>query len=265
MKKIFLPLLVLLCLILPAQAAGFYDLPSSHWAGPDIQRALDAGVMNGYGDGSFQPSRDVTAAQFCTMLCRSFLAEEYAAAPEGKYQAMDACLPVLTGTSAEETYRDLGKRWDRYVNTALSRYDMAQMIYNLVLAKDALQETIHLSTTDIADWADIPDGYHSAVFTCWGMGLLKGQADGRFAGEDSLNRAQAAVIWSRLDTLFNGPAEAPKAPGGEAEGKDMPAFGLQGEETVQEMMDRVNRATPAVRRAASPTASSGARRTSWSF
>ena len=244
MKKIFLPLLVLLCLILPAQAAGFYDLPSSHWAGPDIQRALDAGVMNGYGDGSFQPSRDVTAAQFCTMLCRSFLAGEYAAAPEGKYQAMDACLPVLTGTSAEETYRDLGKRWDRYVNTALSRYDMAQMIYNLVLAKDALQETIHLSTTDIADWADIPDGYHSAVFTCWGMGLLKGQADGRFAGEDSLNRAQAAVIWSRLDTLFNGPAEAPKAPGGEAEGKDMPAFGLQGEETVQEMMDRVNRATP---------------------
>ena len=67
MKKIFLPLLVLLCLILPAQAAGFYDLPSSHWAGPDIQRALDAGVMNGYGDGSFQPSR----ASFSTRCSRA--------------------------------------------------------------------------------------------------------------------------------------------------------------------------------------------------
>ena len=85
MKKIFLPLLVLLCLVLPAQAAGFYDLPADHWAGAEIQQALDAGVVNGYGDGSFQPGRDVTAAQFCAMLSRSFLAEEYAAAKEGKY------------------------------------------------------------------------------------------------------------------------------------------------------------------------------------
>lgn len=38
MKKIFLPLLALLCLILPAQAAGFYDLPADHWAGTEIQR-----------------------------------------------------------------------------------------------------------------------------------------------------------------------------------------------------------------------------------
>ena len=31
MKKIFLPLLALLCLILPAQAAGFYDLTADYW------------------------------------------------------------------------------------------------------------------------------------------------------------------------------------------------------------------------------------------
>ena len=76
MKKIFLPLLALLCLILPAQAAGFYDLTADYWAGAEIQRAVDAGVVNGYSDGSFQPGRDVTAAQFCAMLSRSFLKEE---------------------------------------------------------------------------------------------------------------------------------------------------------------------------------------------
>ena len=103
MKKIFLPLLALLCLVLPARAAGFYDLPADHWAQEEIRRAVDAGVVNGYGDGSFQPTRDVTAAQFCAMLSRSFLAEEYAAAKEGKYQAMEACLPVLEGTSLKET------------------------------------------------------------------------------------------------------------------------------------------------------------------
>ena len=105
MKKIFLPLLALFCLLLPAQAAGFYDLPADHWAQEEIRRAVDAGVVNGYGDGSFQPGRDVTAAQFCAMLSRSFLAEEYAAAKEGKYQAMEACLPVLEGTSIKEELR----------------------------------------------------------------------------------------------------------------------------------------------------------------
>lgn len=247
MKKIFLPLLALLCLILPAQAAGFYDLPADHWAGTEIQQAVDAGVVNGYGDGSFQPAREVTASQFCAMLTRSFLQEELAAAKEGKYQVMEACRPALAGTSIEKTWRDLGKRWDRYVNEPLSRYDMAQIVYNVLLEQDALRETIQLSTSDIADWESIPEGFRTAVFTCWGLGLLKGQSDGRFAGEDHLNRAQAAVIWSRLDEYLNGPHETPEDPDEGIEVKEMPAFGLQGEETVQEMMDRINRATPLCR------------------
>lgn len=242
MKKALLLLLALFCLTLPAQAAGFYDVPEDHWASDTIRRAVESGVITGYSDGSFQPGRDVTAAQFCTMLCRSFLAEEYAAAPEGKYRAMDACLPVLKGTAAEAAYRDRGKHWDRFADQPLSRYDMAQIIYNVILEKGALHETISLSTTEIADWADIPDGYHSAVFTCWGVGLLQGRSDGRFAGEERLNRAQAAVIWSRLDEYLNGPAPA-EEPEEEATA-EMPAFGLQGDETVQEMMSRINRETP---------------------
>lgn len=244
MKKALLSLLLLCCLILPAQAADFYDLPADHWAGEEIQRALDAGVVNGYGDGSFQPGRDVTAAQFCAMLSRSFLKEEYGKTPEGKYRAVDACRSVLEGTAVEAAYRERGRHWDRFVNEPLSRYDMAQIVYNLMRGRDALQETVALSTADIADWADIPDGYHSAVFTCWGLGVLKGQSDGRFAGEGHLNRAQAAVIWSRLDETLNGPPETPADPDEGIEVKEMPAFGLQGDETVQEMMNRVNRGTP---------------------
>lgn len=244
MKKTFLPLLALLCLIFPARAADFYDLPADHWAGAEIQQALDAGVMNGYGDGSFQPGRAVTASQFCAMLCRSFLAEEYAAAPEGTYRAMDACLPILKGTALETAYQNRGRHWDRFVNEPLTRYDMAQILYNLVLEKEALGKAVVISTEDIADQALIPAGYRSAVAVCWGTGILKGQSDGRFAGEDCLNRAQAAVIWSRLDELLNGPREVPENLGEDGEIREMPAFGLQGEETVQAMMDRINARTP---------------------
>ena len=60
MKKALLLLLALCCLTLPAQAVGFYDVPSDHWAAGTIQQAAEAGVISGYGDGSFQPGRDVT-------------------------------------------------------------------------------------------------------------------------------------------------------------------------------------------------------------
>lgn len=241
MKKI-VPLLALLCLILPVRAADFYDLPEDHWAGAEIRMALDHGVVNGYGDGSFQPARPVAAAQFCSMLTRSFLAEEYAAAEEGKYREVEACRPVLKGTSLEAAYRDRGGHWDRFVNEPLNRYDMAQIVYNLILERDALQEG--LSSEDIAGWEEIPEGFRDAVLTCWGMGILKGNRDGAFAGEESLNRAQACVIWYRLEELFNGPPESPEDPDAGVEVKEMPAFGLQGDETVREMMSRVNRGTP---------------------
>lgn len=246
MKKIILPLLALLCLILPARAEGFYDLPADHWAGEEIQRAVDAGAINGYSDGSFQPGRDITAAQFCAMLSRTFLKEELDAAPEGKYREMDACLDVLEGTAVRAVYKSSWKRWDRYVNEPLSRYDMAQIIYNLASQRDAApgEKSAQAAVPEIGDWEEIPDGFRAAVSTCWSMGLLRGQSDGRFAGEDHLNRAQACVIWSRLDEALNGPYTPPADPDEGVEVKDMPAFGLQGDETVQEMMNRVNRATP---------------------
>ncbi len=100
-EKTTLPL-VLCCLSFPAQAAGFYDLPADHWAAEQIQEALDAGVVTGYGGGSFQPGRDITAA------------------PKRKYQAMDACLPVLEGTAAERAYRGLGKVWSHAAMTWLN-------------------------------------------------------------------------------------------------------------------------------------------------
>lgn len=242
MKKILPVLLALCCLVLPARAADFYDLPPGHWAEDSIREAVAAGVVNGYGDGSVQPGRDVTAAQFCAMLSRSFLSEAFAAAGEGPYQAMDACLPVLEGTAVEAAYKEAWKRWNRFVDQPLSRYDMAQIVYNLILQKDALHETIQLSTAEIADWAEIPEGYCSAVFTCWGLGILQGGSDGRFAGTDSLNRAQACVIWSRLSRFLDGGPAPEEEP--EEAAAEMPAFGFQGEETVQEMMRRVNHGTP---------------------
>lgn len=244
MKKALLLLLALCCLTLPARAAGFYDLPAEHWAAEPIRRAVEAGVMYGYGDGSFQPGRAVTASQFCAMLSRSFLKEAFAAAPEGEHRALDACLPVLKGTGVEAAYKAAWHRWSGFIDEPLSRYDMAQIVGSLLEEREALppEEDMLAVRGSITDWDGIPGNYRSAVSACWAAGVLQGRSGGRFDGTESLNRAQACVIWSRLDGLFNGIQD--EEPVDEGPALEMPAFGLQGDETVQQMMNRINAATP---------------------
>lgn len=245
MKKALLTLLALCCLTLPAQAAGFSDVPEDHWAAGPIQEAAEAGVISGYGDGSFRPQAEVTAAHFCAVLSRSFLAEELSGQSSWEHRYLDACLPILEGTEVYAAYQEAGNRWGDFADQPLSRYDMARILCSLVSKEGAApgEEAARAAGPEIADWEEIPESYRAAVSACWSMGLLRGQSGGRFAGEDTLNRAQAAVIWSRLDGLLQESGQSPEEdPGGEE--RDMPAFGLQGDETVQQMMDRVNAGTP---------------------
>ena len=46
---------------------SFSDLPDSHWAYGVVQQLVDAGRINGYPDGSFQPDNQVTRWEFAKM------------------------------------------------------------------------------------------------------------------------------------------------------------------------------------------------------
>src|SRR5690606_19518343 len=52
------------------ERAGYTDT-IGHWAEADIARASEMGRVNGYPDGTFAPQREITRAQFATMLARA--------------------------------------------------------------------------------------------------------------------------------------------------------------------------------------------------
>lgn len=59
----------------PAQAASnlpFKDVSDQYWAKDTIAWGYEAGLVKGYKDGTFQPSKTVTEAEFLTMLIRSY-------------------------------------------------------------------------------------------------------------------------------------------------------------------------------------------------
>lgn len=143
----------------------------------------------------------------------------------------------------ETAYKAAWHRWSGFIDEPLSRYDMARIVSNLLDERGALpgEDDVLAVQESIADWDVIPENYRSAVSACWAAGILQGRSGGRFDGTESLNRALACVIWSRLDSHFSG-GQDEEEPVEEFPVKEMPAFGLQGDETVQQMMNRINAA-----------------------
>ena len=69
MKKILC--LCLAAVLLVGQAfASFSDLPQTHWASEAVDQMAQAGILEGYPDGSFRPDDILTRAQFLTMVVR---------------------------------------------------------------------------------------------------------------------------------------------------------------------------------------------------
>ena len=230
MKK-FLSLLLALALCAglsaPACAAGFSDVPAGHYAASAIDSCVAKGIASGYSDGTFKPGNLVTRAQFCVMLVRAFYPELYKAydTPEARAQGWfvpavetlynrDPEMDPLVGTSFEGSHLNAS-----VMSQPISRYDMAQVMSG-VITDYAQWLDIRVSDSQrtsidgkIGDWSRVPQQYQHAVSECYSLGILTGQSDGTFGGNNTMNRAQGCVVIDRLSKVLAGETVAqPAAP-----------------------------------------------------
>lgn len=190
-----------------ATSVKFIDVPSDHWASSTITEMADKGIMSGVGNNKFAPDQTLTGAEFVTMVVRQFYNDKLGAAGEKWYSSFMTAAESVgilsnTGITAEGT---------------ISRYDMAQLMYNVL--KDQGIATSPLSdTSKVADWASVPSGYQNAVSVCYNMGMLSGiDSKGTFGGNGNMDRAQAAVVMSRLIDVCGGSTTTPEVPAAPAE------------------------------------------------
>ena len=77
MKRWIAVLVMAAMLVVPAGAAdAFTDVPETHWAYEYIRNAVDYGLINGVGNGRFDPEGEVTGAEYLTMIVRANYADE---------------------------------------------------------------------------------------------------------------------------------------------------------------------------------------------
>lgn len=185
-----------------ANAGSFSDVPASHWAYSAIRQAVKDGITSGYADGTFRPGSQVTNAHFSAFVARAFYSAESGAAGGGAwYQPYTDALTahgILRGTA-------VGGSLSANIDKPISRYDMAQVMYNVLADRGAAMPTedaLAAAQASISDWAAVPENYRTAVSACYAAGMLQGLADGSFGGRQAMNRAQACAVLSRLQAAL---------------------------------------------------------------
>lgn len=246
----------------PAKAAPFSDVPKSHWAYDYIAAAYEDGAIKGTTPQTFAPSKTLTLGEFTTILVRAFYPEELAASTAGDSpwyaRAMDVAQQkgLFKLAYSENPVKEI------------TRSNMAAII-NVLLADKGLPALTESQLSEIrnkipaeagAEYRDIP-----TIAPSYYYGIIAGVDDtGRFAPYASVDRAQAATIYTRLKDVIaqygavtptqtpsqptTPPVQTPEQPTTQptTTGDTTFAF-LDGETTVDEMMARINAATPPYR------------------
>ena len=205
-----LTLVVSLSLAVPALAgeSRFGDVPPDHWAAEAISRANRDGAMVGTGSfpetglARFEPDTSLTAAQFATIIAGAF----YRDIPEvegGPWYAPFQKVLEDAGLTEGADIRD----WE----VPMTRYQLAAVLYRFASDKELPlpdEGARAEAQGKIGDWAQVPGRYGEAVAACYAMGLLSGTDEaGSFSGEQTLTRAQTAVIYGKLADAVGIPME----------------------------------------------------------
>lgn len=187
-----LPLAMLAAMLLSAvpAAAAFRDT-AGHWAEKTLDEWQDEGLIDGYGDGSFQPNGTVTRAEFIKLVNRTlgFTAESeisFSDVTERDWFHAEVAKAVTAGYAQ-------GSGGLFRPNQPVTRAEAAAM-----LARAAGLAAKEERADAFADAASIPAWARGSVGAAAEAGYMTGYPNGAFGALGSITRAEAVVTLDRV-------------------------------------------------------------------
>lgn len=177
----------------------FNDMTETSWAKESVEALYERKIVSGTGNGNFSPERAVTREEFVHMIS---LAMELAnTGDNNKFIDNESGAWYNYGINAASNAGIINGISENIfgVGMDISRQDMAVIISRCMEYAKLVPATY--KSIEYADAENIDDYAKSAVAVLTAAGILSGFEDNTFRPQESVSRAQAAVVIHRLILL----------------------------------------------------------------
>lgn len=213
MKRIILLSLVLILILsVPVYGTGpFSDVRQTDWFLSYVEQAKSLGIVSGYPDGTFQPSRQVTYGEFLAMAMRgkSLPGQSDGQSESGSYTVhwarkfYDAALALDVFEEQEIS--------PRFLDEPIPRRDMALIMAGLLRSAELSGKNVRTADRLFSDVAST-DEREYPIALCAYYGVLAGYPDGSFQPLGFLKRSEAAAAMVALDGVLKQAGADPEEP-----------------------------------------------------
>ena len=206
---ILLTMAMMMSFVTSVMAISFSDLDASHWAYEYITTLADKGVINGYTDGTYRPSGNITRAEFLKLITVAAIGEEEANnvyVPDDYYMKDKWYGKYVYWAEENELLINYfgGSAWDYEIN----RIEMARLLYTysnyLGLFDRSGDDSVLSSSADSPEYNDVErlaSGDIAFLDLVSRLGLITGYEDGSFKPYKFMTRAEVATVIYRFENL----------------------------------------------------------------
>jgi hypothetical protein len=175
---------------------------AAHWAKEEIDALSNLLIVDGVGNGSFDPNRSITRAEFTALVVRLFGLATPATTSGSKFddvQSGDWFVSVVaaaTGAGLINGYADGEFRPDQTITREEMAVILSRGLAFAGYANDADK------AGDFADQSDIPAWAAEAISQLAGFGVVNGKPGNEFDPEGEATRAESVVMLYRLLSIL---------------------------------------------------------------
>lgn len=188
----------------PTQTADpFEDLPATHWATGDIEKLVELGLMTGVSQTEFAPDRNITRAEFSTLLLRVLGVATDNSQTSGRYSDVpaDAWYYNIVNAAADLGLVNGYEDQTFGPNDPITREQMAVMICRALAYRGSTgteDQGGGISLENFSDSQQMSSWALADITSVLRQGIMNGRSATEFAPLENATRAEAAVMILRM-------------------------------------------------------------------
>jgi len=181
----------------PGKTAVFSDM-AGHWAEAAVDKWQGRGIVQGFGNGKFEPNRGLTRSEWVALVNRMFQIQSSAAGSFPDVKATDwfaADVQAAQASGYIQGYQDGTFKPNGHVTREQAAVTLANFL-KLQSAEAPANEKIFKDEAALGAWSK------SGVYAAAGRGLIQGAGDGWFRPDQVLTRAEAVALLDRAVQVY---------------------------------------------------------------